>query len=116
MIRIVSLGGSLDKGLSRSFCYTRAQLDLERALEQGCRDRQRPDAKGDQKEQIEADGGKAAILEKNGLEPMYGVGKGIDMGNASCLSSLYSMPPPIMTATYMASATEPAGRYFMYST
>ncbi len=25
------------------------------------------------------------------------------------------MPPAIMTATYMASATEPASRYFMYS-
>src|ERR1700750_2042941 len=32
------------------------------------------------------------------------------------LSSIYSMPPPIMTATYIASATEPASRYFMYST
>jgi hypothetical protein len=54
-------------------------LDLKRALEQGSRDRQRGHAEADQKEQIEADGGKAAILKKNGLETVYGVGKGIDM-------------------------------------
>jgi hypothetical protein len=48
--------------LSRSFCYARAAPGLEGALEQ------RSDAEGDQKELIEADGGKTAALEKNGLK------------------------------------------------
>ena len=29
---------------------------------------------------------------------------------------MYSMPPPIITEMYMASAIDPDSRYFMYST
>jgi hypothetical protein len=54
---------------------------LKGALEERRRNQERRNPKSGQKEQVPTDCYKAAIFEKNALETMYSVGKGIEAGN-----------------------------------